>query len=84
LEFYTIISGRERKPHRNAELHEAAQALAGVAFSLRRTVFLNHPTGDYEDQLAALEKFLIGLRSAVDSKVSVMPRTGRGRLDLLP
>lgn len=63
LELYRIISGGERKLNSNAELHEAAQELTGVAFSLWRAVFLSDTSGEYEDQLADVKKFLVSLIS---------------------
>jgi hypothetical protein len=61
LELYTIISEGERKLNHNVELHQAAQELTGVAFSLWRAVFLSDTTGEYKDQLADLRKFLVSL-----------------------
>lgn len=55
LELYRIIYDSERKLNSNAELHEVAQELTGVAFSLWRAVFLSDTTGEYEDQLADLK-----------------------------
>jgi hypothetical protein len=63
LELYRIISDSERKLNSNVELHEAAQELTGVAFSLWRAVFLSDTTGEYEDQLADLKTFLVSLIS---------------------
>jgi hypothetical protein len=37
--------------------------LTGIAFSLWRAVFLSDTTGEYEDQLADVKKFLISLIS---------------------
>jgi hypothetical protein len=61
LELYKLISGNERKLNSNAELQKAAQELTGVAFSLWRAVFLSDTSGEYEDQLAVLKKFLTSL-----------------------
>ncbi|HEX8527022.1 hypothetical protein [Allosphingosinicella sp.] len=47
----------------NAELHQAAQELTGVAFSLWRAVFLSDTTGEFGDQLADLNKLLVSLIS---------------------
>jgi hypothetical protein len=63
LELYRIIYDSERKLNSNAELHEVAQELTGVAFSLWRAVFLSDTTGEYEDQLADLKMFLVSLIS---------------------
>lgn len=63
LELYKLISGSEHKLNSNVELQEAAQDLMGVAFSLWRAVFLSDTSGEYDDQLADLKKFLISLIS---------------------
>jgi hypothetical protein len=62
LNLYRIIH-RERKLNSNAELHQAAQELTGVAFSLWRAVFLSDTTGEFGDQLADLNKLLVSLIS---------------------
>jgi hypothetical protein len=63
LELYKFISGSERKLNSNVELQEAAQNLMSVGFSLWRAVFLSDTSGEYDDQLADLKKFLISLIS---------------------
>jgi len=63
LKLYRIISDGERRLNSNAELHEAAQELTGIAFSLWRAVFLSDTSGEYADQLADVKNFLVSLIS---------------------
>lgn len=63
LLLYSIIHRSEHTLNGNVELQEAAQELTGVAFSLWRAVFLSDTSGEYEDQLADVKKFLVSLIS---------------------
>lgn len=63
LTLYEIINGNEYKFNGNAELLEAAQELTGAAFSLWRSVFLSDTSGEFEEQFADLQKFLVSLIS---------------------
>jgi tetratricopeptide (TPR) repeat protein len=63
LNLYRLIDSGQRALNGNAELFEAAKELTGIAFSLWRAVFLSDTTGEYEDEMADLRKFLISLIS---------------------
>jgi hypothetical protein len=58
---YEIIDSYRDIVLPDVELMKAAQDLLGIAFSLWRAVFLSDTTGDYEDQIADAEKFLVSL-----------------------
>jgi len=58
---YEIIDRHRDDLVLNPEFLEVAQDLLGIAFSLWRAVFLSDTTGDYEDQIADAEKFLVSL-----------------------
>jgi hypothetical protein len=63
LELYRIIHDNSRTLNKNAELQQAAQKLTSIAFSLWRAVFLSDTTGEFEDEWADLNKFLVSLIS---------------------
>lgn len=64
MELYeAIFDGDDVLSFKSPELHEAAQELTGIAFSLWRSVFLSDTTGEFDDQRADVKKFLVSLIS---------------------
>ena len=60
---YRIIDANDKKLNKNVELQSVAKELAGIAFSLWRVVFLSDTTGEFTDQWADVQQFLVSLIS---------------------